>query len=108
MELDKQISIVCGSDMVALIPKLCFGPSSSQTMLYHANSGSDYIDPAKSLRNDDRSITDAVSDHFMAGYTERLDFFLKNQSKKGNIEKFKISDEEIKEMNKLMKEVEDA
>ena len=60
------------------------GLLSSQTMLYHANSGSDYIDPTPSpCANDDRSITDAVSDHFMAGYTERLDFFLKNQSKKG-------------------------
>ena len=107
MDLDKQVSVVCGSDMVALIPKLCFGPSSSQTMLYHANSGSDYIDPAKTLRDDDRSITDAVSDHFMAGYTERLDSFLKNQSKKGKAEKLKISNEEIKEMNKLMNEVED-
>ena len=43
----------------------------------------------------------------MAGYTERLDSFLKNQSKKGKAEKLKISNEEIKEMNKLMNEVED-
>tara|TARA_Y100000310_G_scaffold314935_1_gene364877 strand:- start:224 stop:982 length:759 start_codon:yes stop_codon:yes gene_type:complete len=107
MELDKQISIVCGSDMVAQIPKLCYGPSRSQTMLYFANKGTDHIDPDKSLRKEDRGITDAVSDHFMPGYTERLEAFLDNQSRPKNVEEF-ISEEEAAELNKLLDEVQNA
>ena len=108
MKLDKQISMVCGSDMVAQIPKLCYGPSRSQTMLYFANNGKDYIDPDKSLRKEDRSITDAVSDHFMPGYTERLEAFLENQSKKPKKVEESISKEEADELNKLLDEVQNA
>ena len=109
MQLDKQISIVCGSDMVARIPRLCYGPSKSQTMLYFANKGTDHIDPPKSLRVDDRDITDAVSDHFMGGYSERLEIFLDNQADKPKKQSdFVISKEEAAEMNKLMNEVENV
>ena len=105
MALDKQISCVCGSDMIARIPRLCYGPSKSQTMLYFANAGGDHIDPAKSFRKEDRSITDAVSDHFMSGYTERLNTFLDNQSKKPKNVEESISKEEAAELNKLLDEV---
>jgi hypothetical protein len=124
MKLDKQISCVQGSDMVARLPRLAYGPSKSQTMLYFANSGMDYIDPEKSLRKTDRkggAISERITDHMMDGYEERLNMFLalqdeipnedelkKNQSKKKKTEEFKISDEEIKEMNKLLNEVENA
>jgi triacylglycerol lipase len=111
MQLDKQISCVCGSDMVARIPRLCYGPSKSQTMLYFANKGTDHINPSKSLRVDDRNLSDAVSDHFMEGYTERLKGFLDNQSEKSKPKKqsdFIVSNEEAAEINKLMSEVENA
>ena len=109
MKLDKQISCVCGSDMIARIPRLCYGPSKSQTMLYFANSGGDHINPAKAFRKEDRSITDAVSDHFMSGYTERLEVFLDNQAKpKETPDDFVLTKEEADELNKLMDEVENV
>ena len=101
MELDNQISCVQGSDMVARIPRLCYGPSRSQTMLYFANSMQDYINPSKEVRKEDRSLKDAISDHFMEGYKERLDIFLDAQDKI-------LNPEEMKELNKMIDEVENA
>ena len=46
MTLDTQISCVNGSDAVARIPRLCYGPSKSQDMLYFSNGGVDYINPS--------------------------------------------------------------
>lgn len=77
--LDNQISVVNGSDSVARIPRLCYGPSKSQDMLYFSNGGVDYINPSKYLRKKDRGFKDRVSDHFMDGYKERLDKFLEDQ-----------------------------
>jgi len=99
--LDNQISCVQGSDMVARIPRLCYGPSVSQKMLYFANNGQDLIDPSKQLRKEDRSIKDAVSDHFMEGYKERLERFLDAQNSAP-------SEEDIKDLNKMLDEVENA
>jgi len=82
MELDNQISVVQGSDMVARVPRLCYGPSMSQTMLYFANTGDDLIDPSPYFRKNDRSIKDAISDHMMDGYAARLKQFLKDQKEK--------------------------
>ena len=82
MELDNQISVVQGSDMVARVPRLCYGPSMSQTMLYFANTGDDLIDPSSYFRKNDRSIKDAISDHMMDGYAARLKTFLANQKEK--------------------------
>ncbi len=79
MTLDNQISCVNGSDAVARIPRLCYGPSKSQDMLYFSNGGVDYINPSKYLRKKDRGIKDRISDHFMEGYKERLTQFLKDQ-----------------------------
>ena len=79
MTLDTQISCVNGSDAVARIPRLCYGPSKSQDMLYFSNGGVDYINPSKYLRKKDRGIKDRISDHFMEGYKERLDKFLEDQ-----------------------------
>ena len=101
MELDNQISCVQGSDMVARIPRLCYGPSRSQTMLYFANSMQDYINPSKEVRKEDRSLKDAISDHFMEGYKERLGIFLDAQDKI-------LNPEELKELNKMIDEVENA
>ena len=99
MKLDNQISCVQGSDMVARIPRLCYGPSRSQTMLYFANSMQDYINPSKEVRKEDRSLKDAISDHFMEGYKERLGIFLDAQDKI-------LNPEELKELNKMADEVE--
>ena len=99
MKLDNQISCVQGSDMVARIPRLCYGPSRSQTMLYFANSMQDYINPSIEVRKEDRSLKDAISDHFMEGYKERLGIFLDAQDKI-------LNPEEIKELNKMIDEVE--
>lgn len=79
MTLDTQISCVNGSDAVARIPRLCYGPSKSQDMLYFSNGGVDYINPSSYLRKKDRGIKDRISDHFMEGYKERLTQFLKDQ-----------------------------
>ena len=105
MQLDKQISCVHASDFIATIPKIFYGPSKSQTMLYFSNSGKDYIDPDKAFRKKDRKTGGViVSDHFMSGYTERLETFLDNQAKPK--EEFVLTKEEALEINKLMDEVE--
>jgi hypothetical protein len=93
--------------LVATIPRFFYGPSKSQTMLYFANSGKDYIDPAKAFRKKDRRVAGVMSDHLMPGYTERLEAFLDNQVKAKNIEAM-ITKEEANELNKLLNEVEDA
>ncbi len=80
MSLDNQISCVHGSDMVARIPRFCYGPSSSQTMLYFSNSDSDYINPSKETRVSDRgNLKDRIADHLMEGYNQRLKRFLDTQ-----------------------------
>ena len=102
MQLDKQISCVQGSDMVARIPRLCYGPSKSQTMLYFANSGMDYIDPEKTLRKTDRkggAIAERITDHMMDGYEERLNMFLALQDEVPN-------EDELEELEKMADEVE--
>jgi len=102
MKLDKQISCVQGSDMVARIPRLCYGPSKSQTMLYFANSGMDYIDPEKSLRTTDRksgAISERITDHMMDGYEERLNKFLRLQEEAPR-------KEELKELERMADELE--
>ena len=74
MALLDQISCVSGSDIVARIPRFCYGPSVSQTILYFANDGKDHIDPPSELKKEDfmAAKTDALSDHFMEGYQARL------------------------------------
>ena len=106
MELDKQLSCVHASDLITTIPRFLYGPSKSQTMLYFANSGEDYINPDKAFRKKDRHLSRIVSDHLMEGYTERLEVFLDNQAKPK--EELVISKEEIAELNKLLNEVENA
>ena len=107
MELDKQLSCVHASDLITTIPRFLYGPSKSQTMLYFANSGEDYIDPDKAFRKKDRRLSRIVSDHLMEGYTERLETFLDDQTRVKKVKSF-ISDEEIQELNKLLDEVENA
>ena len=91
-----------GSDMVARIPRLCYGPSKSQTMLYFANSGMDYIDPDKALRKTDRksgAISERITDHMMDGYEERLNMFLRLQDEIPN-------EDELEELERMADEIE--
>jgi len=82
MSLDNQISCVQGSDVVARIPRLCYGPSKSQTMLYFGNNGVDFINPDKLTRREDRGdLRDRIADHKMAGYKERLNKYLDDQER---------------------------
>ena len=87
--------------MVARIPRICYGPSKSQTMLYFANNGQDLIDPEKQVRDEDRGgLKDRITDHFMEGYKERLEGFLDNQDRDKE-----LSDAEMEELKELIKEV---
>ena len=80
MTLDNQISVVQGSDVVPRVPRLCYGPSRSQTMLYFSNGGPTIINPSKYYRKKDRGdFKDRIADHLMKGYKECLDIFLKEQ-----------------------------
>ena len=78
MELIRQVSCVSGSDIVARIPRFCYGPSVSQTTLYFANDGKDHVDPPAELKRDDfmSAKKEALSDHFMEGYQRRLTAYL--------------------------------
>ena len=80
MDLDYQISCVQGSDIVSRIPRLCYGPSVSQTMLYFANNGTNVVNPGKLFRKVDRGgLKDRIADHMMAGYAERLEQYLEER-----------------------------
>jgi hypothetical protein len=82
MKLDNQISCVNGSDGVARVPRILYGPSKSQTMLYFSNTGPDYINPSKHTRIADRGgIKDRVADHSMSDYKKRLKEYLDGQEK---------------------------
>ena len=102
MKLDNQLSCVHGSDLVATVPRLCYGASKSQTMLYFANCGVDFINPDNLTRKEDRgSLGDRLTDHFMEGYTKRLGDYLKHQNKKP-------SKAEIKELEAIADELENT
>lgn len=49
-------------------------------MLYFSNGGPTIINPSKYYRKKDRGdFKDRIADHFMEGYKECLDIFLKEQ-----------------------------
>ncbi len=102
MELDTQISVINHCDSVARIPRLCYGPSKSQQVLYHGGGGVDYIDPDYLTKKEDRKtgdITERATDHFIENYKDRLKRYLDNEKE--------AMKEEIKELNKMADEVED-
>lgn len=74
--LKAQISVVSGSDLVPRIPRIGYGPSKTQTMLYLANDGSHSINPSKQYLLDDWQLDGAVSDHSMNSYRERFNALL--------------------------------
>jgi len=84
MNLNGQLSVVSGSDIVSRVPRLCYGPSISQSLIYFANNGDDFVDPPPELKKRDfmEEKTEAISDHFMGGYKERLNKYLAKKKKK--------------------------
>lgn len=74
MALDKQYSVVRGSDMVARIPRLLYGPSRSQTVIYFTNFDECKINPTARLKRRDfmTEPDEAISDHLMDGYKQSL------------------------------------
>jgi len=83
MDLNGQLSVVSGSDIVSRVPRLCYGPSISQSLIYFANNGDDFIDPPAEVKKRDfmQAKTEAVSDHFMGGYEERIKQYLAKTTK---------------------------
>ncbi len=84
MNLKNQVSVVSGSDLVARIPRLCYGPSVSQSIIFHANNGDDFVNPPSELKRRDfmSAKKEAISDHFMPGYKKRLKKYLAKKSKR--------------------------
>ena len=84
LNLVKQVSLVSGSDLVARIPRLCYGASVSQKMIYFANNGKDIVNPSTEFKKQDFMANkgEAISDHFMPGYEQRLFNFIEALNKK--------------------------
>ena len=102
MELDTQISVINHCDSVARIPRLCYGPSKSQRVLYFGGKGLNHIDPSKEFKKEDRKlgeIKERATDHYIDNYKKRLKVFLEEQDKI-------LNEDEIKELNKMADEVE--
>jgi len=73
--LDTNLSVVAGSDLVTLVPKMLFG-ADAKNMIYHGNDGKDYLNPTKDFRDKDRKgyIKESISDHFMnTSYGPRME-----------------------------------
>ena len=105
MTLDNQISCVHGSDIVARVPRLCYGPSKSQTMLYFGNNGLDFINPDKLTRVEDRGgLKDRINDHMMAGYKDRLKEFLDGQEREAK-KVVPLSKGEMQELKRIEDEI---
>ena len=73
-----QLSLVTFGKPNTFIPRLCYGPSVSQSIIFHANNGDDFVDPSSELKRRDfmSAKKEAISDHFMPGYKKRLLKFL--------------------------------
>jgi hypothetical protein len=71
--------------------------------LYHGGNGIDYIDPDTLTKKEDRktgSITERATDHYIENYKTRLEKYFDNERK--------ALKEDIKDLNKLADEVENA
>ena len=77
--LKTQLSVVCGSDLVARVPRLLFGPDGGQTQLYfEAADKTPHINPTKRFKKNDWKMSGAVSDHSMKSYRECIEAFDKS------------------------------
>jgi triacylglycerol lipase len=70
--LEAHLSVISGSDIVAKIPKFFYCPDANQMSLYLANDGQDYVNCKREFMVEDWSVKDAVSDHSMGLYEERM------------------------------------
>lgn len=82
--LSTQLSVVAGSDIVARIPRMLFGPDPGQDMLYFGNNGLDYLNPPKSLRQEDWKLLELVSDHSMTVYGMRVEKIINDWANESN------------------------
>ena len=99
MYLDNQVSCVHAGDIVAYIPRFCYGPSVSQTMLYFANNGTTVVDPDERFKKTDRgNLKKRVENHSMQGYVERVEEYIAQRE----LDAKKVSD--IKKKRKAKKE----
>lgn len=73
-----QLSVVSGSDFVTRVPRIFYGPSITQEMLYLANDGRDIFNPSKAFRKKDRNVFDRVHDHFVALYDSRIKILVRS------------------------------
>ena len=79
MNLTCNVSVVSGSDIVATVPRVAYGPDGNrkQDIVYLANASDiDYLNPSKEFRDNDRKgyLTEIVSDHNMTtSYLPRTD-----------------------------------
>lgn len=71
--LNTQLSFVCGSDIVARIPRYFYGPDSAQLLVYFNNLDEVCFDPKRDYIKKDWRFTDLVSDHSMKKYKELVD-----------------------------------
>jgi predicted lipase len=79
MNLKCNVSVVSGSDIVATVPRIAYGPDGNgkQDIVYLANDGLvDYLNPSKEFRDNDRKghLKEIVSDHNMTkSYIPRVE-----------------------------------
>lgn len=81
-QLETQLSVVHGSDLVARRPRWLYGPDQGQQMLYLANAGHTILFPSMQAKMGDFSVSqylaadgrikDAVGDHYMSTYLTRV------------------------------------
>lgn len=73
--LEAQISVVNGSDIVARLPKMLYGPSKTQTMLYFGLDN-DHVNPSRALLKRELDYKAVFSHHLMPDYYDNLDQML--------------------------------
>ena len=66
------LSVISGSDIVTRIPRFMFCPDANQQSLYLGNDGNDYVDCERDFMLADWQAGDAISDHDMKLYAERM------------------------------------
>jgi hypothetical protein len=83
--LKTQISVVSGSDLVARLPRYCYGPDEGQQMLYLARNGDSCLipdDKSTSVPREPFNYLSCASDHFTALYRKRLDQLIQKSTQR--------------------------
>lgn len=72
LDLETQLSVVSGSDLIARVPAAKFGPDPGQDMLYLGNDERIYWNPDAAFRWNDWMWHDIISDHSTSTYRRGL------------------------------------